>query len=115
MVETCSLAIYNINKTVVLTCRSINWNWSWLRRWSCVKIEDYNKTKLKIRLLICGCGRKYRSADKSLTLPGRKQARKHVKNARDFNNIERRELSSSFSFSCMARCRRKFTPFWEKH
>jgi len=24
MVETCSLTLYNINKTVVLTCRSIN-------------------------------------------------------------------------------------------
>jgi len=29
-----------------------------------------------------------RGADKSLALPGRKQARKHVKDARDFNNIE---------------------------
>ena len=26
MVETCSLTLYNINKTVVLTCRSINFN-----------------------------------------------------------------------------------------
>ena len=25
MVETCSLTLYNINKTVVLTCRLINW------------------------------------------------------------------------------------------
>jgi len=24
MVETCSLTLYNLNKTVVLTCRSIN-------------------------------------------------------------------------------------------
>jgi len=31
---------------------------------------------------------KYRDADKSLARPGRKQARKHVKDARDFNNIE---------------------------
>jgi len=30
----------------------------------------------------------YRGADKSLARPGRKQARKHVMNARDFNNIE---------------------------
>ena len=30
----------------------------------------------------------YRSADKSLARPGRKQARKHVREARDFNNIE---------------------------
>ena len=30
----------------------------------------------------------YRGADKSLARPGRKQARKHVREARDFNNIE---------------------------
>jgi len=34
----------------------------------------------------------YRGADKSLALPGRKQARKHVRNARDFNNIETRAV-----------------------
>jgi len=31
---------------------------------------------------------KYRGADKSLTRPGRKQALKHVRKARDFNNME---------------------------
>ena len=30
----------------------------------------------------------YRRADKSLARPGRKQARKHVRDARDFNHIE---------------------------
>ena len=40
---------------------------------------------------------RYRGADKSLARPGRKQARKHVRDARDFNNIETR-LSSSFFF-----------------
>jgi len=30
----------------------------------------------------------YRGADKSLVRPGRKQVRKHVRDARDFNNIE---------------------------
>jgi len=30
----------------------------------------------------------YRSADKSLARPGRKQARNHIMDARDFNNIE---------------------------
>jgi len=34
----------------------------------------------------------YRVADKSLTQPGRKHARKHVKNARDFNKIETRAV-----------------------
>ena len=32
--------------------------------------------------------RKYRGADKSLARPGSKQARKHVRDARNFNNIE---------------------------
>jgi len=38
----------------------------------------------------------YRGADKSLARPGRKQARKHVRDARDFNNIETRAVINSF-------------------
>jgi len=38
----------------------------------------------------------YRGADKSLARPGRKQARKHVRDARDFNNIETRTVINSF-------------------
>jgi len=34
----------------------------------------------------------YRGADKSLAQPGRKQARKHVRDARDFNKIETRTV-----------------------
>ena len=34
----------------------------------------------------------YRGADKSLARPGRKQARKNVTDARDFNNIETRAV-----------------------
>ena len=33
---------------------------------------------------------KYLDADKSLARPGRKQTRKHFRDARDFNNIETR-------------------------
>ena len=36
--------------------------------------------------------RSYRGADKSLVRPGRKQALKHVRDARDFNNIETRAV-----------------------
>ena len=36
----------------------------------------------------------YRGADRSLARPGRKQARKHIRDARDFNNIETRASSS---------------------
>ena len=34
----------------------------------------------------------YRSGDKSLARPGRKQSRKHVRDARDFNSIETRTV-----------------------
>ena len=54
----------------------------------------------------------YRCADKSLTRPGRKQARKHVRDERGFNNIET-QAAINFFFSCKARGRRKFTPFWQ--
>jgi len=53
---------------------------------------------------------KYRCADKSLARPGRKQARKHVTDARDFNNIETRAVIKFF-FSCKIRRRRNFAPF----
>ena len=39
-----------------------------------------------------GTDRSYRGAGKSLARPGRKQARKHVRDARDFNNIETRAV-----------------------
>ena len=38
----------------------------------------------------------YRAADKSLARPGRKQAQKHVRDARDFNNIEKRAVVDIF-------------------
>jgi len=56
----------------------------------------------------------YRGADTSLARPGRKQARKQVRDSRDFNNIETRAVIK-FIFPCKARRRRKFTPFWQKH
>jgi len=43
--------------------------------------------------------RKYRGADKSLARPGRKQARKHVRDARDFNNIETRAVIKVFFYA----------------
>jgi len=38
----------------------------------------------------------YRGADKSLARPGRKEAGKHVIEARDFNNIETRAVIKFF-------------------
>jgi len=37
----------------------------------------------------------YRGADKSLARPGRKQARKHVRDTRGFNNMETRAVIKS--------------------
>ena len=39
---------------------------------------------------------RYRGADRSLARPGRTQARKHVRDARDFNNIETRAFIKFF-------------------
>ena len=52
----------------------------------------------------------YHGADKSLARPGMKHARKHVRDARAFNNIEKRDVIKFF-FPCKARRRRKFTLF----
>ena len=40
----------------------------------------------------------YRGADKSFARTGRKQARKHVRDVRDFNNIETRAVIKFFFF-----------------
>ena len=41
-------------------------------------------------------GSKYRGADKSLARTGKKQARKHVSDTRDFKNIETRDAIKFF-------------------
>ena len=38
----------------------------------------------------------YRGADKSLAITGKKQARKHVRDARDLNDIEKRAVIKFF-------------------
>jgi len=58
---------------------------------------------------------KYRGADKSLARPGRKQARRHVRDARDFNKIETRAVIKFLFMQGKARHRKKLTPFWRKH
>ena len=63
----------------------------------CVYIHTYTHTHL------------YRGADKSLAQSGKKQARKHVRDERHFNNILTRAVIKFFS--CNATRRRKFTPF----
>jgi len=51
-------------------------------------------------------------SDKSLARPGRKQVRKHARDARDFNI--KKWAVIKFFFFCKARRWRKFTPFWQK-
>jgi hypothetical protein len=52
----------------------------------------------------------YHGADISLARPGGKKAMKHIRDLRDFNNIEARAFIKFF-FPCTARRLRKFTPF----
>jgi len=49
----------------------------------------------------------YQGADKSLARPERKQVRKHVRDARDFNNIETRAVTKVFFFFCKTRGQKK--------
>ena len=50
---------------------------------------DKNNNRIKaVRIM----ENRYRGADKSLARPGRKKARKHVRDARDFNNTETRAI-----------------------
>ena len=48
--------------------------------------------QLKTICLMCFRSRLYWGADKSLARPGRKQARNHVRDARDVNKIETRAV-----------------------
>jgi len=57
---------------------------------------------------------KYRGVDKSLARPGRKKVGT-MSGTRAISTTSKRELSLSFIFSCKARRRRKFTPFWQKN
>jgi len=54
---------------------------------------DKNNERIKF---VCIMENRYRGADKSLAQPGRKQAHKHVTDARDFNNIETRAVIKFF-------------------
>ena len=55
-----------------------------------------------------------RGADKFLARPGRKQARKHVRRRARFQQHQDANFHKVFLFSCKARRRKKFTPFWRK-
>ena len=50
----------------------------------------------KHMMMVWLMGRNYQGADKSLVRPRKKQARKHVRDARDFNNIETRAVIKFF-------------------
>ena len=74
------------------------------RAWKSRRVNTCQKTKHSRQILVKCIERGfcilqlYRNADKSLGRPGRKQARKHVRDARDFNNIETRAVIKYFFF-----------------
>jgi hypothetical protein len=67
-----------------------NFDWVFLIN---IVFDEYLLVSLDLQIMILCL---YRGADKSLARPGRKQALKRVKNARDFNNIETRAFIKFF-------------------
>jgi hypothetical protein len=67
-----------------------HFNWSLT---TCHYIQHFTRRDWHIERWICTkLNTIYKGADKFLDRPGRKQARKHVRDARDFNNIETRAV-----------------------
>ena len=58
-----------------------------------------NRKKIMLKQNMVSWYTTYWGADKSLALPGRKKARQHVRDVRDFNNIETRARSIIKFFS----------------
>ena len=79
--------------------------------WTCDVVNDIINTRRSVNTN----GTTYRGADKSLARPERKQARKHVRDALDFNSIETRAVIKFLPPPCKARRLRKFTPLLQKH
>ena len=101
MIHLRSVHFSKCQRTAVLVTRSIF-------RVAISYIKYMNNQKMHFNFMM------YQGADKSLARPGRKQARKHVEDARDFNDIETRTVIKAF-LPCKPRRRREFTPFWQKH
>ena len=66
------------------------------RSWNTVRSDDSVKRCYRYKDQAGACSKLmrlihvyYRGADKSVARPGKKKARKHVRDARDFNNIEK--------------------------
>ena len=56
----------------------------------------YDVILRRVRATIVVGEEQYRGADKSLGRSGKKQSRKHVRDAREFNNIETRAVNNFF-------------------
>jgi len=76
------LAIYRVNTPLSIPCLCTS-------HYTCIVFLHLQYTAL-VHLSI------YRGADKSLARPGRKQSRMHVRDARDFNKIETRDVIKFF-------------------
>jgi hypothetical protein len=61
--------------------------------WHLISSSGVSVWDLHLHNIFC---KSYRGADESLARPGRKQSRKHVRDARDFNNIETRDVIKTF-------------------
>ena len=66
-----------------------------------ILMPRYNQM-ISFCIFTCGSTPITRGADKSLAGPGREQARKHVRDARDFNNIETWAVIKFFFLQCKA-------------
>ena len=92
-----------LNAFSVLSCENRAWWSPWLS-WGCSEYQSnvINRTSREAEFEIYQFARKFLShdnfvhADKSLARPGRKQARRYVGDARDFNNIEKRAVIKLF-------------------
>ena len=83
--------IFNCATTFTVMLVMLFWAVGWLMVWERPKNVERGRRRSVLR---------YWDADKSLARPGRKQTRKHVRDARDFNNIETR---SDIKFIFLAR------------
>jgi len=68
------------------------------QKWSITFIDENTLVKNKLQAFAQKGPHQalYRGADKSLARPGRKQSRKHIRDACDFNNIETRAVIKFF-------------------
>ena len=81
--------LYCVKKVNFHSCQCNLRSTSWTLLWDSIN-TSHHLTYFKLTIYY------YQGADKSLARPGRKQASKHVRDARDFNDIEMRAVLKFF-------------------